>query len=472
MHHAARRALPQHSRSEPNMTDDLKPAPIDLLLVDDDADLRNDVASFLATRGYRVQCCANGEEAIEQADRRAFNVAILDLSMPGMSGIEVLQKLKARDAECEVVMLTGEGTIETAVEAMKLGAREFLSKPISLRELDRLVRKACDAGQLQRENQQLKAVLKRHHRTTRMIGESEAMLEVYRLIQRTAPSDKPILIQGDSGTGKELVARALHEASNVAEKPFVVINCAALPETLLESELFGHEKGSFTGAVTTKPGLFEVADGGTMFIDEIGELAGSLQAKLLRVLEDGSLRRIGSVKERRVHVRLLAATNRDMAEEVRAGRFREDLFYRINVLTILLPPLREREGDIRLLVDHFTGPEWRVDDDVFRVFDNYSWPGNVRQLQNAIERAKILAEDEWIRAQNLPPEIVKGASTAPVRQLGPNMDLDTLNKLHVEETYKRLGGNKARTARALGVGRRTLYRLLEKYGIESTEAGA
>jgi DNA-binding NtrC family response regulator len=454
------------------MTDDLKPAPIDLLLVDDDADLRNDVASFLATRGYRVQCCANGEEAIEQADRRAFNVAILDLSMPGMSGIEVLQKLKARDAECEVVMLTGEGTIETAVEAMKLGAREFLSKPISLRELDRLVRKACDAGQLQRENQQLKAVLKRHHRTTRMIGESEAMLEVYRLIQRTAPSDKPILIQGDSGTGKELVARALHEASNVAEKPFVVINCAALPETLLESELFGHEKGSFTGAVTTKPGLFEVADGGTMFIDEIGELAGSLQAKLLRVLEDGSLRRIGSVKERRVHVRLLAATNRDMAEEVRAGRFREDLFYRINVLTILLPPLREREGDIRLLVDHFTGPEWRVDDDVFRVFDNYSWPGNVRQLQNAIERAKILAEDEWIRAQNLPPEIVKGASTAPVRQLGPNMDLDTLNKLHVEETYKRLGGNKARTARALGVGRRTLYRLLEKYGIESTEAGA
>jgi DNA-binding NtrC family response regulator len=472
MHRAASRALPQHSRSEPNMTDDLKPAPIDLLLVDDDADLRNDVASFLATRGYRVQCCANGEEAIEQADRRAFNVAILDLSMPGMSGIEVLQKLKSRDAECEVVMLTGEGTIETAVEAMKLGAREFLSKPISLRELDRLVRKACDAGQLQRENQQLKAVLKRHHRTTRMIGESEVMLEVYRLIQRTAPSDKPILIQGDSGTGKELVARALHEASNVAEKPFVVINCAALPETLLESELFGHEKGSFTGAVSTKPGLFEVADGGTMFIDEIGELAGSLQAKLLRVLEDGSLRRIGSVNERRVHVRLLAATNRDMAEEVRAGRFREDLFYRINVLTILLPPLREREGDIRLLVDHFTGPEWRVDDDVFRVFDNYSWPGNVRQLQNAIERAKILAEDEWIRAQNLPPEIVKGASTAPVRQLGPNMDLDTLNKLHVEETYKRLGGNKARTARALGVGRRTLYRLLEKYGIESTEAGA
>jgi len=312
-------------------------------------------------------------------------------------------------------------------------------------------------------------VIKHQRRATSMVGESEAMLEVYRLIQRTAPSDKPILIQGDSGTGKELVARALHEASPLTEKPFVVINCAALPETLLESELFGHEKGSFTGAVSSKPGLFEVADGGTMFIDEIGELAGSLQAKLLRVLEDGSLRRIGSVKERRVRVRLLAATNRDMAKEVREGRFREDLFYRINVLTILLPTLRDREGDIRLLVDHFAGPEWRVDDEVLRIFENYSWPGNVRQLQNALERAKILAEDEWIRAHNLPPEIVKGASSSSVRQLGANMDLDTVNKLHVEDTFKRFGGNKARTARALGIGRRTLYRLLEKYGIEPAE---
>jgi DNA-binding NtrC family response regulator len=452
------------------MLDNAKPDDIDLLLVDDDEDLRNDVASFLSTRGYRVQCCGDGEEALEYADRRAFDVAILDLSMPGLSGIEVLQKLKARGAECEVVMLTGEGTIETAVEAMKLGAREFLSKPISLRELDRLVRKASETGQLQRENQRLKAVIKHQQRSINMIGESDSMLEVYRLIERTAPADKPILIQGDSGTGKELVARALHESSALADKPFVVINCAALPETLLESELFGHEKGAFTGAVSSKPGLFEVADGGTMFIDEIGELAGSLQAKLLRVLEDGSLRRIGSVKERRVRVRLIAATNRDMAKEVREGRFREDLYYRINVLTIHLPPLREREGDIRLLVDHFAGPEWRVDDEVLKIFENYSWPGNVRQLQNAMERAKILSEDEWIRAHNLPPEIVKGAAATPDRQLGANLDLDTLNKLHVEDTFKRFGGNKARTARALGIGRRTLYRLLEKYGIEAADS--
>jgi len=449
------------------MPDTAKTADIDLLLVDDDDELRSDIASFFSTRGYRVQPCGNGEDALAQADRRAFDVAILDVSMPGMSGLEVLEKLKTRGAECEVVMLTGEGTIETAVEAMKLGAREFLSKPISLRELDRLVRKAQESGQLQRENRQLKAALKQQQRSSNIVGESEAMQEVYRLIERTGPSNKPILIQGESGTGKELVARALYESSPLADKPFVVINCAALPETLLESELFGHEKGAFTGAISMKQGLFEVADGGTLFIDEIGELAGSLQAKLLRVLEDGSLRRIGSVKERRVHVRLIAATNRDMGEEVREGRFREDLFYRINVLTIMLPRLRERAGDIRRLVDHFLGPEWRIDDDVLRIFENYTWPGNVRQLQNALERAKILAEDDSIRAQNLPPEIVKGATHSPLQQIGANMDLDTVNKLHVADTYKRFGGNKARTARALGIGRRTLYRLLEKYGIEA-----
>lgn len=449
------------------MNDSASTADIDLLLVDDDHELRSDVAKYFSGRGYRVQQCANGEEAVAQADRRAFDVAILDYAMPDINGLEVLQKLRSRGAECPVVMLTGEGTIEIAVEAMKLGAREFLSKPISLRELDRLVHKAFEAGQLQRENQQLKAVInQQRQRAPNIIGESAAMQEVYRLIQRTAPSNKPILIQGESGTGKELVARALYEASPIADRPFVVINCAALPESLLESELFGHEKGSFTGAISAKQGLFEVADGGTLFIDEIGELAGSLQAKLLRVLEDGSLRRIGSVKERRVRVRLIAATNRDMAEEVRKGRFREDLFYRINVLTIFLPPLREREGDIGRLLEHFLGAEWKIEAEVLKVFENYIWPGNVRQMLNAIERAKILAEDEWIRVRNLPPEIVKGSTAVPTQRSDGNFDLDTVNKLHVADAYQRFGGNKARTARALGIGRRTLYRLLEKYGID------
>jgi transcriptional regulator with PAS, ATPase and Fis domain len=276
-------------------------------------------------------------------------------------------------------------------------------------------------------------------------------------------TDKPILIEGESGTGKELVARALHEASQLADKPLVVINCAALPETLLESELFGYEKGAFTGAVGTKPGLFEVADGGTLFIDEIGELALSLQAKLLRVLEDGTLRRIGSVKERKVNVRLLAATNRNLLKEVQNKRFREDLYYRINVLTVDLPPLRERTGDLEQLVHFFAGANWKIDSGVVPALKQYDWPGNVRQLQNAIDRAKILADDGRIRVENLPPEILDPGQLNSRFITAGDTDLFTYTRRHVLDTYHRHRGNKTRTARALRVSRRTLYRLLEKY---------
>ena len=389
--------------------------------------------------------------------------------MPGFSGLDVLKELQTRNIECEVVVLTGDATIEAAVEAMKLGAREFLTKPISLKELDRLVRKAHETGQLRKENRQLKAALRYQHTPPRIIGQSDAMQEMCRLIARVGPTDKPILIQGESGTGKELVARALHEASQVADKPLVVINCAALPETLLESELFGYEKGAFTGATGMKPGLFEVADGGTLFVDEIGELALSLQAKLLRVLEDGTLRRVGSIKEQRVHVRLIAATNRDLQEEVKEKRFREDLFYRINVLTIYLPPLRQRAGDLPLLVEHLTGPEWKVDSDFIPTLERYSWPGNVRQLQNVLDRAKILADDDRIRVENLPPEITNAARTRPMSN-SSDVNLDTLTREHILETYRRYSSNKARTARALGIGRRTLYRLLEKYNVADQDA--
>ena len=242
---------------------------------------------------------------------------------------------------------------------------------------------------------------------------------------------------------------------------------AALPETLLESELFGHEKGAFTGAVASKPGLFEVADGGTLFIDEIGELAGGLQAKLLRVLEDGSLRRVGSVKERRVSVRLLAATNRDLGEEIQKGRFREDLYYRINVLTIVMPPLRDRQIDILPLVRHFAGRDWELDKEFQHVIENYGWPGNIRQLRNAVERAKILADENRLLAVNLPPEIMRTGLEAASQRPGPESDLETLNRHHIADTFKRYQGNKARTARALGISRRTLYRLLEKHDIDS-----
>lgn len=319
--------------------------------------------------------------------------------------------------------------------------------------------------QLSKENLQLRTALERQHRFTPMIGDSEMMKTVHQLIDRTAGTDKPILIQGESGTGKELVAKALHSNSRLADKPLVIINCAALSETLLESELFGHEKGAFTGAATGKPGLFEVADGGTLFIDEIGELAAGLQAKLLRVLEDGSMRRVGSVKEQRVNVRLLAATNRDLVKEIANGRFREDLFYRINVLTIPLPPLRERIGDIAQLVHHFAGRDWKWDHEFMQVLKSYSWPGNVRQLRNAIERTKILAEDDTLVAQNLPPEIVRASQYVSVQLSATEADLETINRYHIVETFQRHHGNNASTARALGISRRTLYRLLSKHAI-------
>ena len=318
---------------------------------------------------------------------------------------------------------------------------------------------------LGKENLQLRAALERKEKPSNIVGTSEPMREIYRLIERTGPTDKPILIQGESGTGKELVAKALHRCSPLADKPLVVINCAALPEALLESELFGHEKGAFTGAVTRKTGLFEVADGGTLFIDEIGELAGGLQAKLLRVLEDGTLRKVGSVKEQRVNVRLLAATNRDLATEVTAGRFREDLYYRINVLTLQMPPLREHREDIPLLLEHFAGSRWSWGDEFLASLVNYSWPGNVRQLRNAIERAKILATEDELLSESLPPEILRSSQETMQSPPGKDADLDSINRYHVADTYQRNNGNKTRTARALGISRRTLYRLLEKYEI-------
>jgi DNA-binding NtrC family response regulator len=442
-----------------------------LLLVDDDIEYRSSVARRFVRRGFQVHEASNGEEALDLTERRQFDVVVLDMVMPGMSGLEVLEKLRASNPECEIIMLTGQATVETAVEAMKKGAYDYLSKPFPLAELEVLIEKAYERRKLSKENMQLKAVLGRSEAAAsgEIIGRSPAMREVFRLIERAGPTDKAILIQGESGTGKELVARALQRHSLRADKPLVVINCAALSETLLESELFGHEKGAFTGAVAAKPGLFEIADGGTLFIDEIGELAGNLQAKLLRVLEDGSMRRVGSVKERHVSVRLLAATNRDMAEEVRAGRFREDLFYRINVMSLQLPPLREREGDIRLLVQKFLGSDWRIDDEALRAMEAYGWPGNVRQLINAIERAKILADDKTIQLYDLPAEITRARSTSQAAPAVNGDRLEDLERAHVVEILARERGNKARAARALGVNRRSLYRILEKYHITEEE---
>ncbi|MGB6042972.1 MAG: sigma-54 dependent transcriptional regulator [Pirellulales bacterium] len=449
------------------MPEDVKD--IDLLIVEDDDDFRSTVVRRFRRRGFRVEEASSGEEALELLQRRQFDVAVLDVMMPGMSGLELIGQFKPGQAECETIMLTGQGTVESAVEAMKLGAFDYVQKPFPLAELEVIIEKAYAHHKLQKENRQLKAVLERSRPQIEMVGESQAMNEICRLIERSGPTDKAILIQGESGTGKELVARALHRASDRCNKPMVVINCAALPETLLESELFGHEKGAFTGAISAKQGLFELADGGTLMIDEIGEMPGSVQAKLLRVLEDGSMRRVGSLKERRVDVRLLAATNRDMEADVKAGRFREDLYYRINVMSLHLPPLRKRREDIPLLVERFVGPEWTIQPDAMEVLKRYDWPGNIRQLMNAIDRAKILADDHTIHRYDLPVEVEKGTTSDGRTTASADDALATIERAHIIEVLHREQGNKSRAARALGVNRRSLYRLIEKFGISDSD---
>jgi DNA-binding NtrC family response regulator len=449
---------------------------IALLAVDDDDEFRSVVARRFQRRGCDVTHTASPVQALRLAEERRFDVAILDIAMPEMDGVKLLERLRQVAPDTQVIMLTGQGTIETAIRAMKLGAYDYLTKPCELAELEVQVQRAYEKGLLARENQNLKTLLRRSEPPTEIIGRSAALKQVLRLIEKVAPTDSTVLIQGESGTGKELVARAIHQASPRAGKPLVVINCAALQETLLESELFGHEKGAFTSAVSSKEGLFEVADGGTLFIDEIGEMAGGLQAKLLRVLEDGRFRRVGSTKEMKADVRILAATNKDLAKEAAAGRFREDLYYRLNVITIPLPPLRDRLDDIPLLVNHFLrsgarGPR-SIEPEALQALQGYSWPGNVRELANVTERARILAEGPCITLRDLPGGIVHPAvaesnglrdrTTVPRSQ----DHLDELERQHVQRILDTEGGNKARAARALGISRRKLYRLLEKYGLE------
>ncbi len=457
---------------------------ISMLIVEDDEDFRDSCVRWLERKGHKVAAAASGAEAVSLCQRQQFDVGVFDMNMPGMSGIELLQRLRESEVELEVIILTGEGTIETAVQAMKLGACDFLTKPCPLGDLEHHCQLAYARRQLQKENRQLKEIISRSQPQHQIIGDSHEMQSLRKMISRVAPTDKPVLIVGESGTGKEVVAREIQQHSDLAKRPFVTINCAALPEQLVESELFGHQKGSFTGATSEKPGLFEVADGGTLFIDELGEMPLTLQPKLLRVLEDGSMRRIGSSKERNVHVRIIAATNRDLAEDVKAGKFREDLYYRVNVLPIYLPPLRERPGDVEMLLDHFLPAGWHIDPEARQVLINYPWPGNVRELINVVQRATILADREEITTDDLPREITDSLETignaevkAPPEPDAPALvslgdRLDDVAKAHVMEVLQREGGNKARAARVLGIHRRKLYRLLERFAeAEKKSAG-
>jgi len=452
--------------------------PINLLLVEDEDDFRDSCARWMTRKGHEVTAVASGADAISQCEQRQFDVAVFDMNMPGMSGLELLQRIRQSKIDVEVIILTGQGTIETAVAAMKMGACDFLTKPCTLGDLEHHCLLARDRGALRKENKQLKAIISRQRPALDLVGESSAMRQIVRMIEKVAPTDKPVLIQGESGTGKEVVARAIQQNSLLADKPFVTVNCAALPENLVESELFGHQKGSFTGATAEKPGLFEIADGGTLFIDEVGELPLALQPKMLRVLEDGSLRRIGSHKERFVKVRIIAATNRDLAHEVQAGNFREDLFYRINVLSLHLPTLRERDGDVDRLVSHFLPPQWHLDPAAREALNRYHWPGNVRQLINVIQRATVLADRNEITLDDLPAEVAEADEsmerrprsfallpqrTPPKPIVGETEKLDDIAKAHVLDVLAKENGNKAKAARKLGIHRRKLYRLLEKF---------
>lgn len=450
-----------------------------LLIVDDDDAFRAVLARRFQRRGHQLCDTGSPKQALELVAQRHFDVAILDLSMPEMDGVTLLEKIKQAAPETQVIMLTGQGTLETAVRAMKLGAYDYLTKPCDLADLEMHVLRAAEKEVLARENRNLRAMIARQQGPqARFVGHSPALQALLRLIERVAPTSSPVLIQGESGSGKELVARCIHQLSPRAERPLVTVNCAALQESLLESELFGHEKGAFTSAMQCKPGLFEVASGGTLFIDEIGELAPALQAKLLRVLEDGMVRRVGSVKDLKTDVRIVAATNRDLAAEVAARRFRDDLYFRLNVITIEVPPLRKRLDDLPELVQHFLhqgGPGPTViDPDALVALHGHHWPGNIRELANVIMRAKILAEGRTIGRCDLPASVLGQASAAAADANVGRVPAQAGNRLaHQEAELVRAAlaahhGNKAHAAKALGVSRRKLYRLLERHGLDAS----
>ncbi|HLG29391.1 MAG TPA: sigma-54 dependent transcriptional regulator, partial [Candidatus Brocadiales bacterium] len=389
---------------------------LSLLIVDDDEAFRNIVKDRFSRKGHRVALAASGNEAISLSQKNNFDIALVDIKMPEMNGIELLKQLKSKRPNIEVVILTGHATIDTAIDAIKLGAYHYLAKPCKLAELEVVVQKAHEKQLLSQQNILLREAIQRNLGTTEIIGNSKEIEAVRATIRKVADLQSPVLIEGKSGTGKELVSKALHINSIRANNPFIAVNCASLNENLLESELFGHEKGAFTGAIKEKRGLFEVADGGTLFIDELGEMSPRIQAKLLRVLEGEDFRPLGSIKSISVNVRIVAATNKDLLEEVQKGNFREDLYYRVNVISIKLPTLKDRSEDIPLLVNHFLQhslvaikEKKEITPETMDILMNYDWPGNVRELFNILERAIILTHGKHITPDDLPPIIKVGA---------------------------------------------------------------
>ncbi len=443
-----------------------------ILIVDDEKNTREGLARALRDE-YYVAEAENGLRALEWLETRHADVVLSDLRMPGMDGMTLLSRLLAREPRPVLILLTAYGSIETAVEAMKRGAYDFLPKPVNLDRLELLLKRALTERRLGAENQRLKEQLDSKYGFESIVGVSAPMQAVFDMIRQVAPTRATVLIQGESGTGKELVARALHQCSPRAQGPFIPVHCAALSPTLLESELFGHEKGAFTGALERRRGRFELADGGTLFLDEIGEIDPSLQVKILRVLEERRFERVGGTETVGVDVRLVAATNRDLKQMVEAGRFREDLFYRLYVVNMMLPPLREREGDIVLLAQHYlqalAAENGRkvsgITPDAMDALAAYGWPGNVRELRNVIERMVVLSSGDKLTVRDLPPALRAPTGGRAVAGTRPGQVLRDAERQLIEEALRRHKGSRTRAAVDLGISRRTLHRKLNEFGL-------
>lgn len=439
-----------------------------LLLVDDDESLLEVLAHQLSELGYEVTTANTGEEALVRFQRAPTDVLVTDVMLPDLDGITLLGKIKRVAPETIVVVITAYGDVDDAIKACQLGADDYLTKPFSKEQLRFALAKAERLRRLEKENVELRTELSERFQFENVVARSSAMESVLKMAHKVAQSDVTVLIEGESGTGKEVLARAIHQASPRRKGPFVPVNCPSIPENLLESELFGHVRGAFTGALRDKPGKFELAKGGTVFLDEIGDLKLDLQAKLLRVLQEREIERIGDTKPRAIDVRIIAATHRDLRDLVQEGRFREDLYYRLSVVPLVIPPLRERREDIPYLVDHFLAKygekRFRVTREAMQVLLNYDWPGNVRELENAIHRAVVLTSGEVIDVDALPPHLLSGPTRTPEEPVS----LEDIERAAILVALKRHNWNKTRAAEELRVPRHVLLYRMKKYGIPST----
>ncbi|HSA59909.1 MAG TPA: sigma-54 dependent transcriptional regulator [bacterium] len=450
-----------------------------ILVIDDEEVLLKALDRYLKTQGYDVSAFSDWEKALEAARERSFDLLLVDLMLPKTSGIEVIRRLRETQPGLVSVVMTGFGTIPSAIEAIRAGAYHYVTKPFDLEDIGSLVAKALEHAQLREENRSLKKQLQQKYGFENIVGESLPMKEVFRLVEKIADTDSTVLITGESGTGKEMIAQAVHYRSRRADRPFVAVNCGAIPEGLLESELFGHVKGAFTGAVTTRAGKFEQADRGTIFLDEIGDMSPKLQVKVLRALQERVVQPVGSSKNREVDIRVIAATNQNLEEAVAQGRFRQDLFYRLNVIPIHLPALRERKDDLPLLVRHFLqkyrqdgrGPATSFSPEAMEHLKSYDWPGNVRELENLVQRLVVLKGGGEIEVRDLPPNLAgRAAVSAPEEAVFPEEGVDLRAMVErfeaslIHRALDRSAGNKNRAAQLLRLNRTTLIEKLKKMG--------